>query len=409
YMIGTVQDITKRKKIELALANSKNSLESKVEMRTMELLNEKKRIETIIETLPAGILVIDNDGHFYMSNKVFKTYYSQVYDTELPQSVKEILILGNPFGDTISNLVYSDKDKTITIEPLEGHHLEMTSSSLIDSTNNPIGVIISVRDISPFVEVNRLRQQFVSMVSHELRTPITAIDLSLKNLQTYKDRLSEEQKDELIAMVADSSSILNQMVEDLLIVSQIEAGELKLQFKPILVGKLFNDLLYQIEPKCKVKEIKVSMDIKPKIELFGDYKRLSQVFRILLDNAIKYSPEKSTVSITVTENYKGIEPPEEVLGTLVEISDQGIGIEVRDQSKLFRRFFRGSNTRGTPGTGLGLSIAKEFITLHGGKIYLESQIGEGSSFYIFFPKILHKIKEKQSFSIKNVLLSSLQG
>ncbi|MHA1226947.1 MAG: PAS domain S-box protein [Candidatus Hodarchaeales archaeon] len=389
-VLVAIEDITERKKIEIKLAKAKNSLEDRVIKRTKELFNEKKRIEGIIETLPDGILVVDVDKNFYLSNKAFKDYYKRIYNIEFPRSLQDILILGNPFGDTISRLVYVNQNKSTTVEPIEGLHLELISSQMTTPPDIPLGVIIVVRDVSSYVELNRLRHQFVSTVSHELRTPITAINLAINTLSKYTKRLTEKQKEELLKAILQSSLVMNQMVTDLLILSRVESKTFTLNKKICLVKDILTEVIFQLETQRQAKKLTVQTDIDPNIELYGDNKRLSQIFRILLDNAIKYSPEDSNIKIKAIDHYQGKYNPENVDGVLVQVSDSGIGIKSKDLPHIFKRFFRANDVTKTQGTGLGLSIAKELVELHKGKIFVESEYGKGSTFTIFLPQLEKK-------------------
>lgn len=386
-MLGIVQDITKRKKAEIALAHARDTLAQRVEVATRDLREEKQRIETVVETIPDGIVVIDREGKIYLVNKVFKDYYNRIYDVDFPTSLKELSLLQNPFGDIISKLFYLKTHESITIEPIKGLHLQLASSRLIVSPNTHLGVVISVRDVSPFVELDNLRKQFVSVVSHELRTPITAINLSLRNLQKFRKKISEEQLDEIINMTTDSAQVLTQMIEDLLVASRVEAGKIKLEWATYQLSNIIQGVLNVLEPRRVAKSIALKVDINTKISLYGDEKRIRQILRILVENAIKYSKKNSTVIIKAIDNYHGEFNPTAQGGTLLQVIDSGRGIPKEDIPYIFDRFFRSKDVSDKRGTGLGLSIAQEMISLHHGEISVDSKYGEGSTFSVFFPRI----------------------
>lgn len=365
----------------------RDSLAEKVKNANRDLFKEKKRIETVVETIPDGIIVFDVDRNVYIVNKVFRTFYEMIYNRKLPISLKDFPLLGQSFGETIAKLIYSQKEIVTTIEPQKGLFLQLASSQVMINPNNPLGVVISVRDVTPFVELDQLRKQFVSVVSHELRTPITAIDLSITNLQKYRKKLSEEQQEEIIGMITESSSLLNQMIEDLLIVSRIESGQFKLQPRTYNLWEVLNEVLLQMEPKRQAQKISFHTNIVPEIELFGDPKRISQVFRILVDNAIKYSQENSITTISTIDKYQGKYNKKNIEGALILVSDTGLGISEMDLHYLFKRFYRSQEVKEIPGTGLGLSIAKELVLLHQGDIFVESIYSKGSTFFVFLPRL----------------------
>ena len=128
------------------------------------------------------------------------------------------------------------------------------------------------------------------------------------------------------------------------------------------------------------------MDVDENIRLKGDSKRMDHIFRIIIDNAIKYSTINSKVEIKALDNYNGKYNPEEKSSILIQIKDYGIGIPQKDLQHIFDRFYRSDQVKDITGTGLCLSIARELVHLHRGEIYVESEVGKGSTFYIFLPK-----------------------
>jgi two-component system sensor histidine kinase ArlS len=145
-----------------------------------------------------------------------------------------------------------------------------------------------------------------------------------------------------------------------------------------------------MEQIAKDKNISIELSIDKSIILYGDKKKIDQIYRIFIDNAIKYSNHGNKIEITATDNYYGDFNKDNKNGVLVQFKDKGIGISKKDLPHIFERFFRSDQVSDTPGTGLGLSIAKELISLHLGSIYVESEYGKGSTFSVFFPR--HKSK-----------------
>ncbi len=394
HIITVIRDITERKKAEDAVRRARNSLAQKVEERTRDLREEKQRIETVVETYPNAILVLDHTGSLYLTNKAFKDLYQRGLQKEFPSDFNIYDPSDNSLINEINRLLtiepsHKEKQETEihTMEPIKGLYLEVNLTNITTPGERlgGLGVIIELRDVTKFIEFDNLRKQFVSTVSHELRTPITAIDLSITNLKELEESLSTEEKDQLIEMIAQSSSLLNQMIEDLLIISRIEAGRIKLQPTTYKLWEVLNALVTQLDSKGQVKQLTIQADVPPEIELFGDPMRIGQIFRILLDNAIKYSPEQSTIKINAIDHYQGDYNPTGVNGSLIQVSDTGLGISEEDLPHIFERFFRADMVREIEGTGLGLSIAKELVLLHQGEIYVESELAKGSTFSVFFP------------------------
>ncbi|MHA1331155.1 MAG: sensor histidine kinase, partial [Candidatus Hodarchaeales archaeon] len=216
-------------------------------------------------------------------------------------------------------------------------------------------------------------------------TPITAINLSMQNIQKYGDRISKEQEKSIIEMIADSSQVLTQMIEDLLIASRIEAGKINLAKRHFKLLDIVQSVINIMTPKFTSKEVNIEVNIDENIQIYGDKDRIAQILRILVDNAIKYSPRGSSVIIRADDNYKVVHGSDLKLGVLIQVIDQGRGIKKEDIPYLFTKFFRASEVKNIGGTGIGLSIAKELAELHQGNIFVESTYNKGSTFSVFIP------------------------
>jgi signal transduction histidine kinase len=234
-------------------------------------------------------------------------------------------------------------------------------------------------------------KEFVSIVSHELRTPITVLLQSTSSFKKYGDKLTDEQKNNICDSVSRNAELLAELVKDLLLVSRINEGMITLEIEEYKPLDVISEILELMELGFKEKNIKIKLEIDDKIKLKGDPKRVGQIFRILIDNAIKYSSENSEVLITATDNYNGNFNTKNFNddGVLFQIIDTGRGIKKEDIPNLFKRYCRSEDVHDIPGTGLGLFIAKEFTELHKGEIFVESKFRKGSTFTVFFPKNLH--------------------
>ena len=181
--------------------------------------------------------------------------------------------------------------------------------------------------------------------------------------------------------------LLKDLIEDILTLSRIDEGKAKMQWKEYQPFLLLTDILALMEPIGNQKNITFRVDVSENIKINGDSKKVDQIFRIFIDNAIKYSKEKNTIEIKAIDHYKGQYNPSAQDGVLFQFEDNGIGISEKDISFIFQRFFRSDQVSDIPGTGLGLPIAKELIELHNGGVYVESEYGKGTIFFAFFPRI----------------------
>lgn len=241
-------------------------------------------------------------------------------------------------------------------------------------------------------DANRAKSEFVSMVSHELKTPITAIrgytDLMLAGLT---GTLSDKQKAFLETITANIRRMDN-LIKDLTDISRIETGQLSVHLEPISFANVVSETTQATRGIHEGKNITLALNMSNDLpSVMGDHSRLVQVLTNLLSNAYKYSPPDTHVFVNVEPNYtpsvNGHPAPQPVM--ICSVKDTGYGISAEDQARLFTKFFRSedSNIRTSPGTGLGLSITKGIIELHHGEIWLESQLGEGTTFYFTVPLV----------------------
>jgi two-component system phosphate regulon sensor histidine kinase PhoR len=218
----------------------------------------------------------------------------------------------------------------------------------------------------------------VANVSHELRTPLTTIKGYAETL--LEGALKEEVASQFVQVIKRHSDRLEKIVEDLLILSKIESKEFQLKMESLSVSDLIGDVLDFLKEPLNKRKMSVSVgELPPTLLVFGDRQYLEQVLMNILDNAIKYGREKGTITISTTErDQREVE---------ISVKDDGIGIPKEDLSRVFERFYRVDKGRSHElgGTGLGLSIVKHIVQAHGGKVWADSQLGEGSTFYITLP------------------------
>jgi signal transduction histidine kinase len=168
---------------------------------------------------------------------------------------------------------------------------------------------------------------------------------------------------------------------------RIDENRLKLELKEYSPLEIINDILYLLEPIGKQKNIQFEINIDDSLYLNGDPKRIDQIFRIIIDNAIKYSLDNSKIEVEAINNYQGKYNLNDNPGVLFKFRDYGRGIPKEDLPHLFERFFRASNVNEIAGTGLGLAIAKDLIEAHNGEVYIESELEKGTTFIVFLPRL----------------------
>jgi signal transduction histidine kinase len=240
-----------------------------------------------------------------------------------------------------------------------------------------VGRVCVMRDITHFRELDTLKSEFVATVSHDLRSPLTM----LKGYTTMLEMVGElnEQQSHYMKHIKDSVDNMSHLVNNLLDLRRIEAGiDLRLEMLPVhnLVAKVTNGLQGQATQKRVQLSLQIPSQTVPLIE--ADSALLQQALHNLIENAIKYTDARGVVQVSVYTRQNGM---------IFEVSDTGIGIAPVDQSRLFEKFYRGGQSAPNKqhGSGLGLAIVKSIAQRHNGDVWVKSQLGKGSSFYLMIP------------------------
>jgi signal transduction histidine kinase len=264
--------------------------------------------------------------------------------------------------------------------------LQVVSVPTRDSLERLTGRLWMVSDITREREVERLKSEFVSVVSHELRTPLTSI-MGYTELLLARSFAPDEQK-QFVQTVYDQASHLHKLVEDLLSLSRLDSGNLKLNRWKVSIQQIITELTTQLGELAHHSML-IELEGDPLPPVYIDRDKVKQVLFNLLTNAIKYSPAGGDIKLHVQEIAAADLPPDHPPGRWIRISvhDRGIGIAPEELPRIWDRFYRvdNTNTRRIGGTGLGLSIARALVELHGGGIDVQSEPGQGSVFWFTLP------------------------
>jgi signal transduction histidine kinase len=223
---------------------------------------------------------------------------------------------------------------------------------------------------------DKLKDEFVALISHDLRTPLTSI-MGYLELTMDDTELTDEQRGYLEVVDRNSQRLLH-LVNDLLFVARLEAGQLELNPAELDLAQIVRQAVEEASPRARAKEIELKCETEHVAAVFADRGRMFQLLDNLVSNAIKFTPEHGSVVVRVAERRGSV---------CIEIADTGIGVDPSEQKQLFQRFFRASTARDQqiPGTGLGLYISRAIVEAHDGVIEVESTRGEGTTFRITLP------------------------
>jgi two-component system phosphate regulon sensor histidine kinase PhoR len=368
------------------LAKAISEMDVQLTNKIEEVSKEKDYLQTILKGMAEGVLFIDEKSHIIMINDALQKLFS--LSTEVLDKTPLELIRNAELEGAIQEAIRDGKNSSfeLTLPSFLGKTFEVNVVGILPSAEElqkmgkgVRGAIAVFHDISRLKELEKIRQDFVANVSHELRTPLTTIKGYTETL--LDGALKEEVAPQFLQVIQKHADRLTKIVEDLLALSKIESKEFYLKWEPLPLSDLIDDVSDFVKEAAQKKRISLSRSIIPSsLEVTGDRNYLEQVFINLLDNAFKYTPEGGEISISVVE--KGQREIQ------VSIQDNGIGIPQEDLSRIFERFYRVDKGRSQElgGTGLGLSIVKHIIQAHGGRIWAESQLGKGSTFYFTLPK-----------------------
>ncbi|MBJ7622031.1 cell wall metabolism sensor histidine kinase WalK [Weissella confusa] len=365
------------------LAENVNALAVRIEETTNSTEFERRRLDSVLEHMTDGVIATDRRGSINIINTAaLQMTGMEDSNVALGQSILEVLQIADRYN--LRELLDNQDELLLDFSNEERQLIIRAYFSLIQRASGFIsGLVIVLHDVTEQQRIEEERRQFVSNVSHELRTPLTSV-------KSYVDALQEgaiedpEVAKSFLAVAQDETTRMIHMINDLLELSRMDSGTMKLETEYVNVGELFNYILNRFD-------MIIANDDKPEkyytikreitnsqiwVEL--DTSKFTQVVDNIMNNAIKYSPDGGVITARMIDRKTEV---------VLSITDQGLGIPKKDLGHIFDRFFRvdKARSRAQGGTGLGLAISKEIIERFGGKIWVDSLEGKGSTFSISLP------------------------
>ena len=360
-----------------ALAISLNATAARLDRSIQTLTEERNLSSAILGSMVEGVAVVNAAERLLFANRGFaeilgldvppqsgSALLEVVRQTELIEAVRGVL--------TGENRVEAE----IVTGTLRQHFFAVTVASV--SAAETSGAVIVLHDITELRKLERIRRDFVANVSHEFKTPLTAIQGFAETL--LAGAIDDPQnRIRFLEIILEHSRRLARLTDDLLKLSKMDADKLELEIRRLSVSVFVESCIETAQRPAANKDLRISVKLPERLpDIAADRRRLAEVLQNLLDNAMQYTPAGGQIMVSASAN--GAE-------MTFTVSDTGIGIPQADQPRIFERFYRVdvARSREVGGTGLGLSIAKHLVEAHGGRIWVHSEVGQGSQFYFTVP------------------------
>jgi len=357
-----------------------NQMSDELSQKISQISQEKSQLDSVLSSMLEGVLAVDSSGKVLLVNEALaqilklnssfygRPYYELIRNPELNQFVQEVL--ADP----------EEKQKEVSFFQPEERDFMVQSALVEQKKKGSISLLFVFHDITELKRTERVRKDFVANVSHELRTPLTSIKGYVEALRD--GAISDPEKSlQFLSIISQHTDRMNKIVTDLLQLSRIESKDFILKIEPFFLKELLDEVSSTLKSSSEEKSQTLEIDLpSPSLKVSADRHWITQALTNLVDNAIKYTPEKGKIKIEARDKGESIE---------IAVIDNGIGIPQKDLPRIFERFYRvdKGRSRESGGTGLGLSIVKHIFEASGGKVEVKSQEGKGSEFSFRLRKV----------------------
>jgi len=356
------------------VARSLETLAKKVQARTQLLESEKNYLKAVLASMSEGVLIVDTRGRITRANPAFTEIFRIDCDP-IGRTALEIVRIASVetgLAKVLREPETSEHEEEIKL----GDRVLLARFSRLEGANQILGVVVVFHDITRLRRLENARRDFVSNLSHEFRTPLTSIRGYAETVMDEKCASAAHR--DFLPKIHRNALQLSQMIDELFKLASLENGTERLEKQQVNLRALMCDLEKELGPRFTEKGVRFSGEIQPGAEVF--LAREAFVRRILynlLDNALKYT-DSGEIKVSAQKSGKEL---------IVAVADTGVGIPAEDLERIFERFYRVNKDRSrqTGGSGIGLAIVKHLVQVHGGRVWVESKLGRGSTFYFALP------------------------
>ncbi|ATD54897.1 sensor histidine kinase [Clostridium chauvoei] len=353
-----------------SLAHTFNNMADQLQSKINDSVDKQNKLEAILESMESGVIAIDNNLEVMLINPYAKRVFGinkEIIGAKIGEHIIDYDII-----NFIKEMPAIETREIKLLHPIE-REIRIKKAPIISIKGTLIGIVIAVQDITDIKRLENMRSQFVANVSHELKTPLTSIKGFAETLKIVND---EETRNKFLDIINNEAERLTRLINDILVLSNIENNHISRneEFDPVQV---IENVINMVKTQCDEKMTKIEFVNNNKGMLVGDRDKFLQLILNLVENAIKYSENKSLVKINIHNKRNS---------TYITVEDNGIGIPKEDIPRIFERFYRVDKSRAKGGTGLGLAIVKHIAKTFNGDIYVDSTLGVGTKFTVKIKK-----------------------
>jgi two-component system phosphate regulon sensor histidine kinase PhoR len=352
-------------------------IENSQRRQQLTSVDAKAQQQVLFNSMIEGLLLLDRSQKIYLANRSFKHLFSLKAELR-GKTVLEALRL-HELDDLVRRVQAEGQvfDYEFQLPDLNERWLRVNAAVISNSAGEREGTILVFHDLTRLKQLERTREEFVANVSHELRTPLSLIKGYVETLLDGA-RDNPEVAERFLKIIERNTQRLDLLIQDLLTISALESGRLKLNLQPLELRPLADKVLADLHAKAENKNVLLVNEL-PEFAANADVNRLDQVFANLVDNAIKYGHPEGSVTVGGKKLDDG--------WLEIFVQDDGPGIPAESLDRVFERFYRvdKARSRDQGGTGLGLSIVKHIVQAHGGEVRCESELGKGATFFFTLP------------------------
>jgi two-component system, OmpR family, phosphate regulon sensor histidine kinase PhoR len=346
--------------------------------RTIRTLTEERNLSAaILGSMVEGVAVVNATERLVFANQGF----ANILELDVPGSALVEVVRQTELIEAVRRVLAGEPrvEAEIVTGTLRQHFFAATVAAV--RAGETLGAVVVLHDITELRKLERVRRDFVANVSHEFKTPLTAI-------QGFSETLlggamdDPHNRERFLGIIFEHARRLARLTDDLLKLSSMDADRLELEIRRVSVNELIESCLETTQHRAAEKEVEVDLAQPAQVaelpDIAGDRRRLAEILQNLLDNATQYTLAGGRITVSAEARDTDV---------IFTVSDTGIGIPKSDQSRIFERFYRvdAARSREAGGTGLGLAIAKHLVEVHGGRIWVDSEIGQGSKFHFSVP------------------------